>query len=450
MLKTATNLSVSLVQKYLPDPFLFCIILTLIVLTAGITLTGQGPVDMIVHWNTGFWNLLAFSMQMVLILVTGHTLAQTPVMQKALRALARPANTPAKAILSVTFVSAIACLINWGFGLVVGALYARQLARDVKDVDYRVLIASAYTGYLVWHGGLSGSIPLTLATTSPDLAKMTMGAVIDPISTSATIFSGFNIAIVVVLLITVPFVCMFMHPNKEDTVTVDPELLRDHTLSIDPSHKYRSPADWMENSPLLSMIIGAMAMIYVIRYFYQNGFELNLNIVNFIFLFAGIILHGTPRRFLNALNEAAKSAGGIILQFPFYAGIIGMMTGNNADGISCAALISNWFVSISTTDTYPLYTFLSAGLVNIFIPSGGGQWAVQAPIMMPAGLELGVPAAKTAMAIAWGDAWTNMIQPFWALPALAIAGLNARDIMGYCLIVMIYSGFIIGIGLSIF
>jgi len=449
MFKRATNISVTLVQRYLPDPFLFCIILTLILFVGGITLTGQGPVEMIVHWNNGFWNLLTFSMQMVLVLVTGHTLAQTPIMQRLLRALARPANTPGKAIVSVTFVSAIACLINWGFGLVVGALYARQLAKDVKDVDYRLLIASAYAGYLVWHGGFSGSIPLTLATASPDLAKMTMGAVVDPISTSSTIFSGFNMAIVLVLVLTIPFICLFMHPDRNHTVSVDPVKLQDPVNTIDDINKYRTPADWMENSPLFSMIIGMMALVFIVRYFYLNGFELNLNIVNFIFLFAGIILHGTPRRFLNALNEAAKGSAGIILQFPFYAGIIGMMTGNNAEGLSCAALISNWFVSISTTDTYPLYTFLSAGLVNIFIPSGGGQWAVQAPIMMPAGAELGVSAAKTAMAIAWGDAWTNMIQPFWALPALAIAGLNARDIMGYCLMVMIYSGFIIGIGLTI-
>ena len=448
MFKQLVKISVNLVQRYLPDPFLFCIILTLLVFVGGIFMTGQGPLAMVVHWNNGFWSLLTFSMQMVLVLVTGHTLAKAPIMQMALRALSKPANTPAKAIIFVNFFSSVACLLNWGFGLVVGALYARQLAKDVKGVDYRLLIASAYAGFLVWHGGISGSIPLTLATASPDLAKITMGVVTSPIPTSSTIFSGFNLVIVFVLLITVPFLCMFMHPDKQSTVTVDPLILKEKEPEVTPANKINSPANWMENSPLFSMLIGLMGLLFITNYFYQSGFELNLNIVNFIFLFAGIILHGTPRRFLDAIADATKGASGIILQFPFYAGIMGMMTGVNAEGISSAILMSNWFVDISTAATYPLFTFLSAGLVNFFVPSGGGHWAVQAPIMMPAGAELGVPAVKTAMAIAWGDAWADMIQPFWALPALAIAGLGARDIMGYCLVIMIYSGFIIGIGLT--
>jgi short-chain fatty acids transporter len=447
MFRKLTNFCVDSVHRYLPDPFLFCILLTLIVFVGGISIVGQTPMTMIIHWNNGFWNLLTFAMQMVLILVTGHTLAQTPMVKSILRALARPANTPGKAILSVTFVSAIACLINWGFGLVIGALYARQLARDVKDVDYRLLIASAYVGYLVWHGGFSGSIPLTLATVDADLATMTMGAVVAPISTSNTIFSVFNMVIVFILLITLPIVCRLMHPDKHNTISIDPALLQDNHDTIDTKQQYSTPADWMENSPLFSMLIGLMGAVFIIHYFYNNGFQLNLNIVNFIFLFAGIILHGTPRRFLNAVSVATRGCAGIIVQFPFYAGIMGMMVGANADGVSFAGMMSNWFVNISNTTTFPLFTFLSAGLVNIFVPSGGGQWAVQAPIMMPAGEALGVPAAKTAMAIAWGDAWTNMIQPFWALPALAIAGLGARDIMGYSLMVMFYSGFIIALGL---
>lgn len=447
MFKKVTNFCVKLVQRYLPDPFLFCVILTLIVFIGGITLTGQGPMEMVIHWNDGFWKLLAFSMQMVLVLVTGHTLAHAPIIQKALRGLAAPAKTPLQAIVAVTLVSSIACWINWGFGLVIGALYARQLAKEVKGVDYRLLIASAYSGFLVWHAGISGSIPLKLATAGADLAKITKGAVIDPIPTSATIFSSFNMIIVLALLITIPIVNRFMHPDAADTVTIDPALLEKESQPIDSAQKSKTPADWMENSPLFSMLIGLMGLVFIFYYFSKNGFKLNLNIVNFMFLFAGILLHGTPRRFLDAIAVATKGSAGIILQFPFYAGIMGMMVGTNAAGISCAGLMSNWFVDISTVTTFPLFSFISAGLVNFFVPSGGGQWAVQAPIMMPAGAALGVPAAKTAMAIAWGDAWTNMIQPFWALPALGIAGLGARDIMGFCLIVMLYSGVIISLGL---
>jgi len=194
-----------------------------------------------------------------------------------------------------------------------------------------------------------------------------------------------------------------------------------------------------------------MGFVYIIYNFTKVGLNLSLDFVNFIFMYVGILLHGTLRRYIDAINEAAKSAGGIILQFPFYAGIMGMMTGANPEtGISLAGVISTAFVSISNQTTFPLFTFWSAGIVNFFVPSGGGQWAVQAPIMMPAGAAIGVDPAKTAMAIAWGDAWTNMIQPFWALPALSIAGLSAKDIMGYCVITLLFSGIVISAGFIIF
>ncbi|GAB6109894.1 short-chain fatty acid transporter [Fusibacter bizertensis] len=451
MFKKITRGCVKLVQNYLPDPFLFAVILTIIVFLAGMITTAAGPMEMVKNWAGGFWSLLAFSMQMALVLVTGHTLASTPVVKKALEALAKPCKTPLQAIVAVTFVSTIACWINWGFGLVVGALYAKQLAKVVKGVDYRLLIASAYSGFLVWHAGISGSIPLQLATGGEALVKATKGAVVDPVSTSQTIFSYWNLIIVAVILFTLPLVNRAMHPNKEDVVTIDPKLLEDEVVTGEAIKHGDTFADKMENSMILSMLIGAMGLAYIIYYFATSGFELNLNIVNFIFLFLGILLHKTPRKFLDAVIAATKGTSGIIIQFPFYAGIMGMMTGVSvATGNSLAGVISEAFVSISTQRTFPLFTFLSAGIVNFFVPSGGGQWAVQGPIMMPAGLELGVSSAKTAMAIAWGDAWTNMIQPFWALPALGIANLGARDIMGFCLIDLIYAGAIIALGLFIF
>ncbi len=448
MFKKLTKGCVKIVQNYLPDPFLFAVILTLIVFLVGMGVTSQTPMAMVLHWGNGFWSLLGFSMQMALVLVTGHTLASTAIVKKGLSALAKPCKTPLQAIVAVTFVSTIACWINWGFGLVVGALYARELARRVPKVDYRLLIASAYSGFIVWHAGISGSVPLQLATPGEALAKATAGAVVDPISTSSTIFAPFNLIIVAVILLTLPLLNRAMHPSKEDVISIDPKLLEDEDVKQEAIKHGDTFADKMENSMILSLLIGAMGLTYIVHYFMKNGFELNLNIVNFIFLFLGIILHKTPRKFLNAVTSAARGAGGIILQFPFYAGIMGMMVGvSAATGTSLAGVISQMFVSISTTTTYPLFTFLSAGIVNFFVPSGGGQWAVQAPIMMPASVELGVDTAKTAMAIAWGDAWTNMIQPFWALPALGIAGLGARDIMGFCLVDLLYAGVIISLGL---
>jgi short-chain fatty acids transporter len=212
-----------------------------------------------------------------------------------------------------------------------------------------------------------------------------------------------------------------------------------------------TPAEKLENSKIINYVLAAMGFTFIVLYFVKNGFLLNLDIVNFIFLFAAIALHGTPINTVRAVSSAAKSVGGILLQFPFYAGIMGMMTYKGAtNNLSLAGAISDFFVNISNATTFPLFSFLSAGIVNVFVPSGGGQWAVQAPIMMPAGMTLGVDAAKTAMSIAWGDAWTNMIQPFWALPALGIAKLGAKNIMGYCLIVLLYSGIIIGLGLLLF
>lgn len=451
MFKKFTNGCVKLVQNYLPDPFLFCIILTFIIFLSGIVFTGQTPMDMIIHWSDGFWSLLSFAMQMALVLVLGHALASAPAFNKIIKRLAKIPKTPTQAILLVTFISSIACILNWGFGLVIGAIFAKELAKEVDGVDYRLLIASAYSGFLLWHAGLSASIPLTLATGGEAIVTQTAGVVSAAgVPVSETIFSVFNIVIVIVLVITLPLVNKAMHPSKgQKVVVIDKSLLKDDESFVDINPKDMTPADKLENSKIITWLISIMGFSYIVYYFINKGFDLNLNIVNFIFLFMGIFLHGTPKRFLHALMEGAKGAGPILLQFPFYAGIMGMMTGANLEGVSLAVLMSNFFVGISNKITFPLFSFLSAGFVNFFVPSGGGQWAVQAPIMMPAGVEVGVSTAKTAMCIAWGDAWTNMIQPFWALPALGIAGLGAKDIMGYCIIDLLYSGLIIAVGLTI-
>lgn len=450
MFKKFTNGCVKLVQKYLPDPFIFAVILTFLVFILGIVFTKQTPLQMTMHWSKGLWSLLAFSMQMALVLVTGHTLAKAPAFDRLLKKLAKIPKSPLQAIVYVTFISTAACWINWGFGLVIGAIFAKELAKQVKGVDYRLLIASAYSGFLVWHSGLSGSIPLTIATGGQDVEKATAGIITQAISTSKTIFSPMNLTIFIILLITLPLINRAMHPAQDEVVAIDPTLLDEVKEEVASVKTNMTPAEKIENSFIISLLISLMGFTYIINHFINNGFNLNLDIVNAIFLFLGILLHKTPKRFIDAIAEAAKGTAGIILQFPFYAGIMGMMVGTTAGGTSLAGAMSNAFVYIATPVTFQLFTFLSAGLVNFFVPSGGGQWAVQAPIMMPAGASLGVPPEVTAMAIAWGDAWTNMIQPFWALPALGIAGLGAKDIMGYCLVTLIYSGIIISGGFLLF
>ncbi|WP_230499979.1 short-chain fatty acid transporter [Sutcliffiella rhizosphaerae] len=436
-MKYITSFFNRIMQRYLPDPFLFVIILTFVVFGLGLIFTDSGPVEMVQHWGGGFWGLLAFSMQMVLVLVTGHVLASSPIFKKILGAMASTAKSPGSAIIIVTIVSTIASWINWGFGLVIGALFAKELAKRVKNVDYRLLIASAYTGFIVWHGGLSGSIPLTIATEGHFSADS-----IGIIPTGQTIFSTMNLVIVGALFVILPLLNRLMLPSKDEAVTVDPAVLEDpasmQAAALD--HKQMTPAERLENSWIISLGVSVMGLVFLFYYFAGNGFLLNLDIVNFLFLFLGILFHWRPIRFLEAVVNAIKGASGIIIQFPFYAGIMGIIT---ASGL--ADVMSEAFVSISNEYTFHFFVFLSAGIVNIFVPSGGGQWAVQAPVVLEAAQAMNVSIPKTAMAVAWGDAWTNLIQPFWALPALAIAGLKAKDIMGFCVIVLFISGAVISL-----
>ncbi|MCM3719674.1 short-chain fatty acid transporter [Fictibacillus phosphorivorans] len=438
MLQVLTRASNKLMQRYLPDPFIFVVLLTGVVFLLGLIITGQSPVKMVSFWGDGFWKLLEFSMQMVLILVTGYVMASSPFFKKMLRKLASFASTPGQAIISVTLVALLASWINWGFGLVIGAIFSKELARQVKQVDYRLLIASAYSGFVVWHAGLSGSIPLTIATPGHFMEE-TMGI----IPTSETLFAPFNVFIVIAIFFILPITNRLMM-NKDQAYQIDPSVLEDRVEAA-ALVEADTPADKLENSVWLSMIIGLLGIAYMVYFFVTNGFNLNINFVNFLFLFLGILLHKTPRNYINSVADAVKGASGIIIQFPFYAGIMGMMVGSGL-----VTEMSEWFVAISNEYTLPLFTFLSAGIVNIFVPSGGGQWAVQAHVVLDAADALGVSHAKAAMAVAWGDAWTNLIQPFWALPALAIAGLKAKDIMGFCLIALLVSGIIISAGFLIF
>lgn len=442
MLNRITAASVYLVQRFLPSPFVFAILLTLIVLVAAMLATGQGLTAMAQHWGNGFWNLLAFTMQMSLILVTGHALARAPAINRLLDRMARVPQSSGQAIILVTLVALAGSWINWGFGLVIGAVFARALARQVRGVDYPLLVAAAYSGFLIWHGGFSGSIPLSLASGGADLAKMTGGALSEAIDVGQTMFASYNLIIIAVLVVGLPLLNWAMQPKQPKQV--DPALLKEPEADAVPRE---TAVQRLDDSRILGLVVVALALLFFYRYFSENGLALSLNIVISIFLFAGLLLHGTPERYMRAIEESIRGIAGIVVQFPFYAGIMGMMVGANAAGLSLGRLVTDRFVAWSTADTFPVLAFLSAGLVNVFVPSGGGQWAVQGPIMLPAGAALGVPPQVTAMAIAWGDAWTNMIQPFWALPLLGIAGLGARDIMGYCLLTLVFSGLVIAGGL---
>ncbi len=436
MIRNISKFFTKILERWLPDAFIIAIIITFIVLITGIFAQNHSPIKMVRLWGDGVWNLLVFSMQVTITLFTGSVLAQTEAVKRGLKALASLAKSPSQAIILMTMIALVCCWISWGFGLIASALMAREIALQVKGVHYPLLVASAYSGMLVWHAGLSGSIPLKIAATDNDELSNLMNGITIPLT--ETIFSWESLVICLILFITLPIINKMMLPPPSEIIEID---LNKVTAYIPPNQDITTPAHFIEQHRLPTLFLGLLGVYYLVDYIAAEN-AIGLNTINFIFLVAGLLLHKSSATYLAALSEAVKGLSGIVLQFPLYAGIMGMMVGS---GI--AVSMSEWFVSVSNADTFTILTFLSAGLVNIFVPSGGGQWAVQAPIVIPAALSLGVPLNQAAMAVAFGDAWTNMIQPLWALPLLGIAGLKIKDIMGYCTVALIWSGIVFILGM---
>lgn len=431
MLRTAPKIFTNLAQKWLPDAYLFALSLTFIVFASGVFISGKAPMEMIGFWGDGFWNLLRFSMQMALILVFGFTLAKTTLVSIGLKKVAGLARNNVQAVVVVTAGSIVTSYINWGFGLVCSALLAVELAKRLQKVNYGLLVSSAYSGFLVWHGGLSGSIPLKLTDPDPSMQTI-LGA--DSMGIESTLYSGLNITLLLATILALLTVNALMARDSSQEREIKPEEIKPEEAPKDRPQVGETFAAKLENSKLASFGIGAFFVLYCASHFLGGG-SLNLNIVIFIFMGLAVILHVRPLKFLSAFNESVESCAGILLQFPFYAGIMGMMSSSGL-----AASLSEFFISIADKNTFLGLSYLSAGIVNFFVPSGGGQWAIQGPIMLPAAKELGAGLADTSMAIAWGDAWTNMVQPFWALPLLSAGKCKLKDMMGYSAIVFLTVG----------
>jgi short-chain fatty acids transporter len=438
-------------ERNMPNPYLFALILSFVAYLMGWVLTESGPFDMILHWYNGFWAYLTFAMQMVLILVTGHALALAPGIHPFLKKLARiPKSGPQAAFLTALLATSFSYL-HWGLGLIMGAIFAREVAKEGYakkiHVHYPLIAAAAYTGQMCWHIGLSSSAGL-LSATKGHVFEGIFGVI--PMTQSVFTVYAFLLAIVLVLFV-IPLTMWMMAPRKpEDCIGIDqfaPELLEEEDLNKvrEMPIKKRGFADLVENSTLISWLVGLAGLVYIAYHFATKGLDLNLNIFNFIFLIIGVILHRTPIRYVRAIADATPGASGIILQFPFYAGIMGMISYSGL-----AAVITSWFLGFATAQTFPVITWLIGGLVNIFIPSGGGEWGVIGGIIGEVSLKLGVPVGKSIIAYGCGDMWTNMFQPFWAIALLGITGLRARDIMGYCMTLMIISAPFIALGLYFF
>lgn len=426
--------------KYMPDASIFAVVLTIIALILGITLAKQTPVQMIGHWGKGFWELLAFAMQMALIVVTGSAIANSPIVKKGIRRLASIPKSSKHAVWMVTFVSVLVSYVHWGLSLIVGALLAKEIAKQLRikkiPFEYGLIAAGGYVGQMTWHGMLSASIGLSIATPG-HILESEMGI----IPMSDYMINPMNIFVTIALLILPPLAASMMHPKDKDVMPLEEDALRaieteDVTIRKRPENP--SVGDILNYSPIIAGAIGLLGLFQVVRSFAANGFSaLDINMVNFIFLFVGILLYGNIANYVRAVGAAASSTAGIIFQFPFYAGIMGMI---KYSGL--VAILANGIVAISTETTFYLWTFLSASVVNLFVPSGGGQWTVQGPVAIASAQMMNANMVKTCLMVAYGNTWTNMFQPFWAIALLGITGLKAKDIMGYSTAIMLCSGII--------
>lgn len=436
-MKKITNFFVHLVKKYLPDAFTVALIFLVAMFGVGMIVGGQSFPQMLTHWSSGFFGMLPFTLQMIMVMFTGHALANSSAIKRGLRGLARIPKNNTQAVMLLFTVTFALCYFNWGLGLVGGAIIAKEIARVHKGMHFPLLVAVAY-GANNTLLGLSSGIPLTIATPGHFLEE-TMGVV--PLTES--LFAPWNLIITVVSFAVCFIIYTAMAPRKpgDEIIEVDPHLFDDELLE-ETTKKPKSEmtvSEKINNSRILTYIVVAIGLCYFVYYVMNNGLNLNIETVIILFYVLGMAAYGTPAGYARAVKESMVSCYGIAMQFPIYASIMGMMRDSGV-----TENIADWFISISTAETFPLFTFLSAGLINFLVPGGGSQWAVQGPFMIPAGLELGVEPAKVAISLAWGDVWTNLLQPFWALPVLAVAKLEIKDVMGYCAVVAIAMGVVVG------
>lgn len=461
-------------RAIVPDPFVLAVGLTILTFVLALAFgtwvdksLAERALALLDSWraSSGLWKLLDFSMKMCLVLVTGHALADAPIVKRALARMASLPRSGASAAAMVGFLACSAAVVNWGLGLIVGAILAREVGRAFRErgqsLHYPLVVAAGYTGLMVWHGGLSGSAPLSMtskleaAKVLPASAMASLGDV--PVPLDQSMFAPFNLIITLGLLALVPIVLALLSPREAALCVAPPEAItRDQSFGdADTSeHSPRDRADTrekltfpdrLERSGVVMLALAIPLALTVWRFVQTKSLmEFGLNEFCALMLALGLILHGSLKSYAASAEDAARGCAGIILQFPLYAGIMAMM---EASGL--IATIANIIASAGGQRFTPLLTFYSAAVINLFVPSGGGQWAVQGPIALQTGLTTGVPLGKMVMAVAYGDQLTNMLQPFWALPLLAITRARARDIVGYCAVVMLAGGVWISIWMCV-
>ena len=437
------NFFVGLAERFLPDAFLFAIVLTLITYLLAAIFVTPNVLELIGAWYKGLWGILTFALQMALILLTGYVVAQSSPVSRFLDWLASKPQNQGQALALTVVVASIASLINWGFGLVVAAIMARFIGKRLENIDYAILVSAGYAGFIVWASGLSSSIALAVSTpgSSANITEQQTGQVL---GFGQTIFTWWNIipALLIIVLL-VPLYWWMMPKRPEQMRKVDRELLEQEDEGGEVESP-DTPAGKLERFWPLNLVIAGAIIAYFISTIVAGTFNLDFNAVIALFLAIGLILHWTPIRYVRTFTGSAYAIGPIALQYPFYGGIQGLMT-LSVGGVTLAAVIADWFMSFSNEYTFAFWTFVSSNIISLFIPSGGGHWVVQGPVMVPAAESLGVDQGLTAMAVAWGEGTANMIQPFWALPILGIVGLGIRDIMGYGVLTLALSFTVYGV-----
>jgi short-chain fatty acids transporter len=427
-LARSTSVFVKLSDRIMPDPYVFAVLLTLITgLLAYFLVPASSASSIMLAWYNGIFNIFTFAFQMVLIVVTGYALASSPVVHALLEKAARFPKSPRAAISLTIVVGMIASWLNWGFGLVAAALFAREIAKRVR-MDFGWLVAAAYSGFVVSTEGLSGSIVLSQATpgSTLNLVEKTIG---HGLPLSATIFARFTLLPEVVLILTLPVIYRWLEPPVAQSTFADPEKLREDDQRKVAAEKRGTLGSALDNAWILNVALAAIGATALVSQWRSKGFFLDLNSVILWGLLLGLVLHWRPIAYVDAVKNAARVSGSLILQYPLYGGIMGIMT---ATGL--AALISKAFLAFSTARTLPFWTYVSSLIITLFIPSGGGHWAVQGPFVLPAAKELQASMAGTTMAVAMGESVANMLQPFFALPLLAIAGVPMRRMLGFMVI----------------
>ncbi|MEJ2112892.1 MAG: TIGR00366 family protein [Flavobacteriaceae bacterium] len=430
--------------KYMPNSFVFALLLTLVTGLCTFLWLDTTPIKIITSWYDGFFDLLEFGMQVVLIIVTGFSIALSPIVNKGIDALARYIKTPIQVYFFVIMIGCLLSLISFGW-IVITCVLARALATRIKGINYPLLIACVYFSGGSWVAGLSSSIPLLLNTENNYLINT--GILAGVIPTSYTLGSILNISMIGFFVVVTPIIMVLLAPKSKNikelkdlqynTSMSDEVSIKDEAASM--KLPFKSLSDTFNNSVILQIVIALMGLSYIIYHFNTKGFDLNFNIMIFIFLIVGLLLHQTPMRYVIAMKRASGNISGILFQYPFYAGIMGIMLYTGL-GERLAEIMA----SVATINTYPFFAYITGGIVNFAIPSAGGEFAVIGPSIINAVKEIGagfpqgeitLMISRVSLSIAYGESLSNLLQPFYLLLVFPIMGsgvkIQARDIMGY-------------------